>query len=154
MSAFGFSRTLLFHTIVGLVIGSVAGATLTDIGAMVFALVISGYEPASSQSLLAMLAGAFGFGAVRGAFLVLPVAVFAGWPLHLLLMRIGWVGMVVYSLTWAAIMLAAYLIAPSYMGSASTGWLLGIPLSTGFIAGSAFWLIRRPDRDIARTRTT
>lgn len=142
-----FSPALLLRSIAGLVLGSMAGAALTDLGGMIIALAVSGFEPSSNQSLAALLAGGFGFGAMRGAFLVLPVAALAGWPLHLALMRVGWRGILVYGLAGATLMLGAYFIALYCMGAASISWLVLTPLSTGLIVGIVFWLIRRPDRD-------
>jgi len=149
VSGIRFSRALFLRSIAGLAIGAAIGAALTDLGAMAVALVISGYGSWSPESLPAMLGSGLGYGAIRGILLVLPTAVIVCWPLHLILLRLGWRSIFIYAPMWAAAMLAAYLVTPYYGGNVSTGWLVAAPLSTGLIAGTVFWLIRRPDRDTA-----
>ena len=150
MSGLRFSVALLVRSIVGLALGSVGGAALTDMGVMAFASLVAAQGSNSSPNVFLMLGSGLAYGAMRGAFLVLPLALIACWPLHLVLSYIGWRNLFVYGIAWAAMMLVAFLVAPYYLGNASLGWIVGTQLSTGFIAGILFWLIRRPDLDTKR----
>jgi hypothetical protein len=145
MSDIQISPATFLRTVTGLVAGAVIGAAAVDVAITLLSFALVGYGP--DDDFLRILGLAVTYGAMRGAIFVVPVLIILGWPLHLLLMRLNARGLIAYALSGAALVVGAFVTLPYYLAHASTEWIVGTMLATGFLAFGLFWLIRRPDRD-------
>lgn len=88
-----------------------------------------------------------------GSLIGLPAMLMLGLPAHVLLYRIGWRNLVAYiasgaltgALALSAILGSLYLISRAPIHG--TNDVLPLALAIGVATSTAFWLIRRPDRD-------
>ncbi len=132
------------RTVLGLFAASLAGSMVGTIVAAVTTDWLHGAAFIESAPALALAA-------LLGSLLVLPFSVLLGWPLHLTLKSMrksrafayGSLGCTI-GFVAVVLLLTATPTSHSYRDFVLAG-LLGAAI--GGVSATAFWLIRRPDRD-------
>jgi hypothetical protein len=150
-----FSYDKFLRSLVGLLLAPVAGGAIA-MGGYALAVIARGFVFGGlPPDLLATLLLALGIGIQAGAQVGLAPAFVLGWPVHLVLLRTGFIHLPTYITFGAAIAAAAVQVMVMFVlnlgryAPAAPIELSLVAACAGGIGATIFWLIRRPDHDDA-----
>lgn len=148
-----FSYDKFLRSFIGLLLAPVAGGAIAMAGYFLAVLVRGAVLGGLPDDLLGTFLIAVTIGISSGAQIGLVAAFIVGWPLHLILLRTGFIHLATYITFGSAIAVLAFQIISRFVfGRGNADFPLPFEMSllaaaAGGIGAAIFWLIRRPDHD-------
>ncbi|MEZ5937129.1 MAG: hypothetical protein R3C52_02795 [Hyphomonadaceae bacterium] len=133
----------LFGAAIGLVLAAIFGCALATILGVAIAVAVSSADGYTPSALLPLLVGAFGVGALKGAFAGGPVALLAGLPIHVVLVSTRMNRFWVYALVGALLATLTSVIAVLIEKQTISPALVTFDALAGMVAGLLFYLFQR-----------
>lgn len=148
-----FSYDKFLRSFVGLLMAPVAGGAIA-MGGYALAAITRGFVTGTlPDDIFGAFIGSLTIGIMAGARVGIAPTLVIGWPLHLILLRTGFVHLATYIMFGAALSVGAVQFMLGFVYSDGP-YGLPVPFETallaagaGGIGGALFWLIRRPDHD-------
>lgn len=148
-----FTYDRFLRSFVGLLLAPVAGAALAMGGYALAAIVRGIVTNALPADLFGAFIGSLTIGIEAGARIGVAPTLVLGWPLHLVLLRTGFIHLATYITFGAALAVGAMQVMLRVVYSDGP-YALPVSFETSLFAAAAgaigaalFWLIRRPDHD-------
>jgi hypothetical protein len=141
-----FSLNLCLLTVTALLAAPIVGAIASS---LIYATIHTQFG--TQYTILNLLVGAMFttvMGVISAMLFIVPSSFILGWPIHLILMRIGLTGFMAYTCVSATLTaVLARLLPGFYTGPLQNDVELHLLAAVaGAVGGVVFWLIRRPDR--------